>query len=216
MRLAGIEAGRISVVQNGLNYPYRRMGEEEALQHLEFMGLGDIRPFFLHVGNNNWYKNRDGVLREFAQIMHTGNQEWKLILAGQSLTPKLTSLARGLRISTFIRQAQNVTNNQLCALYSTAEALIFPSLAEGFGWPIIEAQACGCPVFTSNRKPMTEVGGKGAVYFDPLDEAGAAKIIVDALPERDVLIQHGYENVAKYSAQAMIVGYDRTYRLVTR
>jgi glycosyltransferase involved in cell wall biosynthesis len=59
------------------------------------------------------------------------------------------------------------SNEELQALYSCANLMLFPSLQEGFGWPIIEAQACGCPVVTSNRMPMTEIGGDAATYIDP-------------------------------------------------
>jgi glycosyltransferase involved in cell wall biosynthesis len=61
------------------------------------------------------------------------------------------------------------------ALYVSAQALLFPSLDEGFGWPIIEAQACGCPVITSDREPMRTIAGPAALLIDPdrLDEAAA-------------------------------------------
>ena len=59
----------------------------------------------------------------------------------------------------------NVDNETLRALYSAAELLLFPSLEEGFGWPIVEAQACGCRVVTSQKAPMTEAGGDAAFYL---------------------------------------------------
>ena len=62
---------------------------------------------------------------------------------------------------------QNIEPEGLRYLYSSAEFFMFPSLNEGFGWPVAEAQACGCPVFASNVPPMPEVGGDGAVYFSP-------------------------------------------------
>ena len=147
------------------------MKAELASYHLEQIGIEDTGPFFLHVGNNDWNKNRKGLLRIFYQFtrLALGNK-LHLVLAGQGLTDELRFLAQKIGISDRIREAPDVTNEQLCALYSTAEGLIFPSLAEGFGWPIIEAQACGCPLFTSNRAPMTEIGGSAAVYFDPVDE----------------------------------------------
>ena len=75
----------------------------------------------------------------------------------------------------------NITNEDLRALYSKATALLFPSLREGFGWPIIEAQACGCPVFTSDRVPMTEVGGDAAIYLDPTDPRPAPRLLLPIL-----------------------------------
>jgi glycosyltransferase involved in cell wall biosynthesis len=90
--------------------------------------------------------------------------------------------------------------------------LIFPSLAEGFGWPIIKAQACSCPVFASNRKPMTEIGGDGTVYFDPEDESGAAEIINSSIKNKFQLIQRGFQNAANYTTEDMISGYIAEYQ----
>ncbi|WP_198660029.1 glycosyltransferase [Acidithiobacillus ferrivorans] len=73
-----------------------------------------------------------------------------------------------------------VDNENLRALYSGAALLLFPSLQEGFGWPIVEAQACGCLVATTNRAPMTAVGGQGDIYFDVSDACGAAAAITRA------------------------------------
>jgi glycosyltransferase involved in cell wall biosynthesis len=212
LRLAGIAPDRVSVIRNGFNYPYRPMSVEESICQLKQTGLGDVRPYFLHMGGNFWYKNRIGLLRIFAQLTRLdGGRSYHLLLAGDGTNGQLGVLSNKLGISEEIKSAHNVTDEQLRALYSVAEGLIFPSLAEGFGWPIIEAQACGCPVFTSNRKPMTEVGGDGAVYFDPLDEAGAAEIILQAIYNKDHMRQRGFRNAMKYSTLAMTEAYVRAY-----
>ena len=214
-RLTSLRSDNVSVILMGFNYAYRPMPREELSHHLEQVGLADCCPFLLHVGGNFWYKNRVGLLRIFSHMVRIdGGENWKLVLAGTALPENLARLARELGIYDRIREAINVTNKQLCALYSAAQGLIFPSLAEGFGWPIIEAQSCGCPVFTSNRKPMTEVGGDSAVYFDPEDEFGAAKIIRKVLKNRNLVIEAGYRNAMKYSAKAMIQGYERVYGFV--
>jgi glycosyltransferase involved in cell wall biosynthesis len=105
-----------------------------------------------------------------------------------------------------------VYDEDLRALYSGAVALVFPSIHEGFGWPVIEAQACGCPVFASNRPPLPEVGGAGAFYFDPEDPGGAAAVIAAGLDRLDALRAAGLENVQRYSAEAMAGAYIRIYR----
>jgi glycosyltransferase involved in cell wall biosynthesis len=215
LRLTGFDAARVSIVRNGLNYPYRPMGKKLSVYHLEQIGLAGAEPFFMHVGSNEWNKNKEGLLRIFCQLNRlVAGKKWHLVLAGHSLTDDLRFLAQKIGISDRIREAPNVTNDQLRALYSSTEGLIFPSLAEGFGWPIIEAQACGCPVFTSDRPPMTEVGGNGAVYFDPLNETGAARMICNALQGKEVLRKQGVWNAMKYSTGAMISDYVDCYRLV--
>jgi len=215
LRLTGLEADRVSVVRNGFNYPYRPMSEKLSLYHVEQIGIADAAPFFMHVGSNEWNKNKEGLLRIFCQLIRLAvGKKWHLVLAGHGLTNDLRFLAQKIGISDRIRETPNVTNEQLCALYSSTEGLIFPSLAEGFGWPIIEAQACGCPVFTSDRTPMTEVGGNGAVYFDPLNEAGAARMIYNALQGKELLRKRGFRNAMKYSTGAMISDYVDRYRFV--
>lgn len=216
LRLTGLEPERVSLVKNGFNYPYRRMDEVECLKSLEQIGLDNCQPFFLHVGGNYWYKNKKGLLRIFKQLLNLQQiQQPNLVIAGESLDHQLQLLAKKLRISDRIRQIPDVTNEQLCALYSSAEGLIFPSLAEGFGWPIIEAQACGCPVFTSNRPPMTEVGGNAAVYFDPIDEDSAAEIIWKTIQNNGDIQARGYHNTNQYSTMTMIMEYVDCYKLVT-
>ncbi len=215
LRLTGMEAERISVVLNGFNYPYHPMGQKEKAYHLKQIGIADATPFFLHVGSNDWNKNKEGLLRIFCQLTHlVVGKKWHLVLAGQGLNDQLRFLAQKIGISDRIREASDLTNEQMCALYSSAEGLIFPSLAEGFGWPIVEAQACGCPLFTSNRAPMTEIGGSAAVYFDPLEEVDAADIILKAIQNGDYIKEHGYRNAMKYSTKAMVSGYVDCYRLV--
>lgn len=211
LRLTGLLPEKVTVVYNGLNYPYRPMPEEEFSEYLKKMDLVRCRPFFLHVGNNNWYKNRPGLLRIFAQIIHRNSSNWHLVLAGAPMPENLIRLARELNIQGRIRQAINLSNKQLCALYSAAVGLIFPSLAEGFGWPILEAQACGCPVFTSNSKPMTEVAGGGAAHFDPNNVYSAADQILNFLKNKKSLVESGYQNIVKYSAEEMIFGYINEY-----
>jgi glycosyltransferase involved in cell wall biosynthesis len=76
----------------------------------------------------------------------------------------------------------------------------------------VEAQACGCPVFTSNRAPMTEVGGNAAVYFDPSQTAAAAETIIRHLPRVQEMRQAGLENAKRFRTEAMIAGYVALYQ----
>ena len=215
VRLSGLPAGRTSVVPNAPNYPYRPTDRAEASLHLGRLGLADARPFLFHVGGNQWYKNRVGVLRIFKEIVsapeHAG---LRLVMAGKPWTNSMHDYVRQAGMEGRVIELTNVSNEELRALYSTAEALLFPSLYEGFGWPIIEAQACGCPVFTSDRLPMTEVGGRGAVYFDPADELGAARIVAAHLGDRDGIRILAAENPNRFSRDTMLAGYLEAYRKV--
>ena len=214
-RVAGMPEARVTVVHNALNYPYRPMATAEAEAHLQALDLDPARPFFVHVGGNQWYKNRLGVLRLFAELIRQpAFARHRLVMAGKTWTGTMRALTADLKLSDRVDERVEVSNEQLRALYSRAEALLFPSLAEGFGWPIAEAQACGCPVVTTGRPPMTEVGGEAAIYIDPADPAGAASRIAAALTERERLRTAGLENAARFSSEVMINGYLRSYAVV--
>jgi glycosyltransferase involved in cell wall biosynthesis len=104
--------------------------------------------------------------------------------------------------SNCVHVISDISQEQLRAIYSDALMFIFPSLFEGFGWPVSEAQACGCPVFASNIEPMPEVGGNGAKYFNPLFPAEAAEIIeLSNLQEMSVA---GFLNVSRFKRDVMI------------
>jgi glycosyltransferase involved in cell wall biosynthesis len=114
-----------------------------------------------------------------------------------------------------VKVLTNATNEELRALYCLASLLLFPSIIEGFGWPIAEAQACGCPVVTTFNAPMTEVGGHAAVYINPEDTTHAAELINGVLHEphsaRMRRTAESLANAARFSPDQMIEGYLGAY-----
>ncbi|MGH9962283.1 MAG: glycosyltransferase, partial [Pyrinomonadaceae bacterium] len=152
-------------------------------------------------------------LRIFAELVRVApTLASYLILVGPQLaeTEKALLAARGLTEQ--VRSLTQIDGADLCALYSRASLLLFPSLYEGFGWPIIEAQACGCLVVTSKRDPMKEISGGGAVLVDPHDAIEATIVISEALGSRAASIRTiGYRNAKKFTARAMIDKYEKVY-----
>jgi len=198
-----------------LNYPYSPMAATAVQERLEALGISKDLPFILHVGANHWYKNRLGVLSIFYYLRQKlVNPELYLVMAGQPWTPEMRQFVSTHDLKEKVFELSGVDNEDLRSLYSSATALLFPSWQEGFGWPIIEAQACGCPVFTSNRAPMTEVGGTAAIYIDPDDPAAGAAAIADRLPNLATLKQAGFINVQRFTAKAMVESYIQLYREV--
>jgi len=216
-RLTGLRSERTMVIPHALNYPFRPMRSEEAAAILApvWTGQGIARPsrYFFHVGGTQWYKNREGVIDIFANLRKK-HPDAALVIAGKPNTREITQKLIGMNCQDQVHYVGEVTSEELNALYSEAEALLFPSLAEGFGWPIIEAQAAGCPVFTTGRPPMTDIGGEAARYFEPSDVADAARIVDIALLEREKIVQQGFENAARYSLDTMIGSYMRLYETV--
>jgi glycosyltransferase involved in cell wall biosynthesis len=94
-----------------------------------------------------------------------------------------------------------LNNDELAAIYSGAEIFIFPSLYEGFGYPPLEAMACGCPVVSSNVSSMPEILGDACVYFDPYDVNDMyikIKDLIDDKLKREKFVVKGFEQVKKY------------------
>lgn len=215
-RLAELSPASVLVVPLALNYPYQRMTAEDAKPYLHALQVSSDRPFFLHVGGNQWYKNRPGVVRIFAELANLPQfADHVLVLAGKRWTPELRDLVRAEGLQARVMELVEVSNEQLRALYSSADALLFPSLEEGLGWPILEAQASGCPVITTNRPPMTDVSAGAAILVDPADAKAAAAEISRMWQTRDDIRRRGLVNASSYSPRAMIAEYERTYSVVT-
>ena len=171
--------------------------------------------FLFHVGSNQWYKNRLGLIALFAALRSRPEGKLlKLVMAGKPWTRDIREAVYKHNLQASVLECTDVTNEDLCAFYSVAQAFLFPSLYEGFGWPIIEAQACGCPVFATAREPMLSVGGEGAHYFDPDNLQEAALIVLQGLRNQPAMRVAGLRNAARFSTERMIAGYDRQYRQV--
>jgi glycosyltransferase involved in cell wall biosynthesis len=202
---------KLEVVSNGLNYPYQRLVQSEALARLQKVP-GLKLPFLLHVGSNLPRKNRDGVLRIFART----KDKWgaRLVFAGDVLDPEQLALADRLEISDRVTQVKDPSEQILEALYNCAVALLYPSLSEGFGWPIIEAQACGCPVVCSNLPPMPETAGEAGLFHDVTDEMGFAADLLrlSDSTEREVWSEKSLRNAKRFSTAKMISRYIDIYR----
>lgn len=169
---------------------------------------GKNRPYILHLGRSSWYKNREGVLRIFAALRrHERFAEFKLIVVGFPLTGSQRELAMKLGISEALEEIRDPSDEAVDALYSGAACLLFPSLHEGFGWPIIEARALACPVVTSNRPPMSEIAGPHALLIDPEgDPEDIARAIADGW---DALQAKAHANRAGIEAYAPDLARER-------
>jgi glycosyltransferase involved in cell wall biosynthesis len=213
-RLVALNANKpqITVIEVGLNHPYKRLPDEVVDARLK--GISYLQPtgrFIVHVGSNLRRKNREGVLRIFSRCADALDAQ--MVFVGEGLTDALREQARQLKIGNRVVDLASTTNELLEALYNRAYALLYPSRFEGFGWPIIEAQACGCPVVCSSAGPMADVAGAGALLRDPSDEEGfAADLLRLADPdERKNWSARALENAKRFSAARMISEYRQVY-----
>jgi glycosyltransferase involved in cell wall biosynthesis len=211
-------------VYNGLNYPFVPLPHEAAITILRDQGWNVPQSgFLLHVGANQWYKNREGVLHIYRAYCASVEQPLPLWLIGSESTTALQGLAEHLPAGGRVDFLTGLPTEAIQAAYSLAKMLIFPSIAEGFGWPIAEAMACGCPVLTTGEAPMTEVGGNAAIYLPAMPSTGAtdawaeqcAKLVNDTLnypeDEKEQMRNHGKQQVRLFNTKAALDSYESVY-----
>ena len=159
-------------------------------------------PYFLYVGRRDGYKNWPQTIMDFADF-HKNHPDVMMICTGAAFSEQETQLLRDLHIDNVVR-AIFVSDVQMANLYAHAIAFIFPSLYEGFGMPILESFAYGCPTLLNNKSCFPEIGGNAAIYFD--SEQGKSNLLQkmeDAYSmtsaEREGIKAKGFQRLKKFS-----------------
>ena len=134
--------------------------------NFRYLNLPD-QNYFLYIGRHDPYKNLERLITAFASLGDRTNYELWLSGPPNAYTPQLIAQVAELRLQSSIKFLGYVPYNQLPVLMNQAIALVFPTLWEGFGLPILEAMACGTPVITSNLSSMPEVAGDAALLVNP-------------------------------------------------
>jgi glycosyltransferase involved in cell wall biosynthesis len=165
---------------------------------------GLLRPYLLYVGTLQPRKNLERLVRAYAKLQAAGSSPADLVLAGGQgwLSPPLVELAATLGVGDQVHLLGYVADAELPALYQGALGFCFPSLFEGFGLPVLEAQQLGVPVMSANNSALPEIAGDAALLVDPTDVDAIAEAMLRLSqdePLRQRLIQAGYENVKRFS-----------------
>jgi glycosyltransferase involved in cell wall biosynthesis len=175
-----VDPGGVETVHLGVARAFRPLPRREALARIASR-LAVEPPYVLHVGTLEPRKNHAGLLSAFEDLRRSG-YPGRLVLVGRDgwrVGPILERLASSPARAAFLRVPE-ATDEDLAALYSACDLFVFPSLDEGFGFPALEAMACGAPVVTSPRSALLEVVGEAARRVDP-DDAGALGATLVAL-----------------------------------
>jgi glycosyltransferase involved in cell wall biosynthesis len=163
------------------------------------------RPYFLHVGSSAYHKNTAAVVPAFSLFCQEAGAEHALYVTGayeDRVLADMHSSCPQLFASRRVHMIGVVPGDDLPALYSGAEALVYPSLIEGFGLPVLEAMRCATPVLTSHTSSLPEVGGDAVLYVDPRrpDEIAAGLHRLASQPElRAELVARGRGRAALFS-----------------
>lgn len=214
--LAPQAAGRVFVTRSGVAPDFRPVPPDPGL--LARHGIAAGRRYVLVVGQGAPYKNHAGALRAFA-LACGGLEDVDLVVVqrrGRS-GAEIGRLARELGLAGRVHVLPAIDRGALVQLYSGAAALLHPSFIEGFGNPLAEAMACGCPVVTSDRSAMPEVTGGAALLADPHDPGAVAvqlrKVIGDSVLASD-LRERGLKRAAVLDWRAFAAANLALYRRV--
>ncbi|WP_405416131.1 glycosyltransferase family 4 protein [Maribacter sp. Asnod1-A12] len=172
--------------------------------------------YILHVGGNQWYKNRTGIIEIYTELRKNYDIKTPLVLVGTEPNELLKELIEASSYKIDIHYLSNCSDETVKDAYAGASLLLYPSLDEGFGWPIAEAMASGIPVVTTNEPPMTEVGGSAGFYIskrpsnsNTINWAKEAAITVSEVlslnsTEREESITAGINNVKRFEQEKML------------
>lgn len=194
-----ISKERISVIYEGLDHKVFKPVKRR---------IFDL-PYILFVGSEHPRKNFVSLLRSFKSLKSDPRfKDLKLVKVGKGGGPeddfrgKTLRLIKALGLWGEVSFTEYISCENLPFYYSGAECFVLPSYYEGFGFPVLEAMACGCPVIISNRSSLPEIAAGVAIEVDPDDAKGLAKALSEVLTNKELrksLAYKGIERASKFS-----------------
>jgi glycosyltransferase involved in cell wall biosynthesis len=215
--LVGVSPHRTSVVKHGISEAFHPFPEAQRAQaRADFADLGS--HLLLNVSTGAPYKNVSGVLRVLHLLRERGI-EAGLMRVGRRMNRDESELQRTLGLDAAVRDLGRVSDTRLVELYNAADVLLHPSHWEGFGWPPLEAMACGTPVVASTTPAVREVVGDAGLLADAHRIDVLADHVASILLQpsaADDLVEQGRERAATFTwrraAAEVAAVYDRVQR----
>jgi len=188
--LFGVSPDRIRVIPYGVDERFRPLDNEECRPMLARYGLSE-RPFVLLVGRVEHRKNHVGALHAFQQLKRRGLlPDHMAVLCGGPGSGQDGAAAQAeideLELGDDLQVIGYVDPEEMVHFYAGADALLFPSLYEGFGFPVLEAMASGTPVVTSTTSSLPEVAGSAGICVDPNDVEALAEATYRCLTDSEL------------------------------
>lgn len=166
IRILGIDPGRIDVIHSGVSEAYFRASPARA-----------AKPYVLFVGTIEPRKNVDTLLDAWHLVRPDVREAFDLVVVGATGWGSGRTLARLSASAEHVRYRGYVDERELPGITAGASAFVYPSLYEGFGFPVAQAMACGVPVITSDNSCLPEIAGRGALLVDPRSPAEIASAL---------------------------------------
>ena len=204
-----VKAGKVIAIPSAARIAFRPWPLAQTVPIRKKLGVED--DFLLFVGTLEPRKNLLTLLQAFEQIVGDGSLRPQLVIAGGEgwLMDEMFEFMKKPAIADRLCLTGYLNDDELCALYSSCKAFIYPSVYEGFGLPPLEAMACGAPVIAGRIPALQETLGSAALLVEPMDIEALAKAIAGLLRDdrrRNRLGSAGQQQTAKFS-------WERTARL---
>jgi glycosyltransferase involved in cell wall biosynthesis len=198
VRHCAVDRERIRVVPGGVDLPVETLSPEACIEQRERL-VGKDCEMLLTLGVLDNRKNVVTALRALQLLP----ERYKLVLAGGNGygSEAIHAFVASEKLESRVRWLGHVPSDRVPVLYQCASALLFPSLEEGFGFPLLEAMAYGLPVVTSNTSALPEVGGDAALFADPRDPCDIAAKVCSAVEDAGVrrrLIERGRQRARQF------------------
>jgi len=197
---------KIKLIYQGVDKKlFYKIGHDENLHATKTIrSKGINEPFLLSVGTIEPRKNLENILHAFDKLKTKGRFRGKLVVIGMKgwLSDGIEGLIRKLELKRHVIFLGYLSDIELRHFYNKAEAFIFPSYYEGFGFPIVEAFSCGTPVITSNISSCPEVAGDAAVLTNPYDPEDIAEGVYHVLDDpklKDELTDKGFKRAEYFN-----------------
>jgi glycosyltransferase involved in cell wall biosynthesis len=215
INLYSTSSDKITVLLSGINSRYKSINDVNCLMTMRSKYNIPQTPYLFTVGTVQPRKNYSRVIRALKILRERGYDLCFVIAGGKGwLEGEMYQTIRATGMADYVHLIGFVDEEDLPALYSDAVCVVFPSLYEGFGFPVLEGMACGTPIVTSNVSSLPEVAGDAALLVDPLDVEAithAIQRILDDSELRQTLIQRGFEQIKHFtwekSAQNLVQIY---------
>jgi glycosyltransferase involved in cell wall biosynthesis len=200
--ILGVPESRIRVVPYGLSDEFRVIDNRERLGEVR-RRLNLPRRFILFVGTLQPRKNLSRLLEAYSRLE---KKLFSLVVVGRRGWGKVNvaRMARELKIEEHLTYIESALQSDMPCIYNMADLFVYPSLYEGFGYPPLEAMACGVPVVASRRSSIPEVVGDAALLIDPEDVNDIAGAMMKVLTDGEVrrgLIMKGHERIKRFSLE---------------